>query len=1092
MAILLSSASKSTKKHMKTIYSFLIASIATLTMNAQVKPGWARYPAISPDGRSLVFTYKGDIYRVASSGGEAKQLTFHAAHDYKAVWSKDGKHIAFASDRYGNFDIYRMDAMGGPATRLTYHSNDEVPYTFSADDTQVLFGAVRQDLAEQRQYPTAAQPELYSVPGKGGRGDLVLTVPAQDVQLSADGKLMAYHDKKGYEDEFRKHHVSAITRDVWTYDVKTGTHRMITQFAGEDRNPVFGQGDMMYLLSERSGTFNVHRLDLTAPTNATQLTSFDTHPVRFLSYGSGTMAFSYDGELYTLEDGAEPVKVPITLRTQTAVNPDQYVSIRNGIREMDVSPNGKEIAFIARGEVFVTSVDGELTKRITNTPEQERFVKFSSDGKFIAYASERDGKWSIFKAEKTRKEEPYFFASTLIRETPLLTSEGDNYLPEFSPDGKSMAYIEDRRTLKVMDLTTKEAITLLTPEELFHMSDGDKYFKWSPDSKWLLVSWGVSLNNGEILLLSADGKQRMNLTESGYYDYLPKWVNGGEQMIWFANRDGLKSYATSGRTQSDVYSMFFTKDGWDKYQLTKDEYNLQKLIEENKKEDDKPAEDKKKGKKADDKKEATKTKPMKIDWEDLKSRKARFTIHSSRLGDAVLSKDGEKLNFLARFEKNMNLWETELRTKKTQMLISLGSQFGRLQWDKDQENLYLLSNGRISKVNLSGKSTKPIKLKSELALDTDAERQHMFDHIWLRTNAIFYHSDFHGQDWDMLRTEYGKYLPHLGNSYEFAEMVSELLGELNVSHAGGRFNDNITNGDATASLGIFMDYTHQGNGIKIAEIIKGGPLDKAALDVKAGAIIEKIDGETITPDRDVASFLNRKTGNFTLLEIRDPNANTVRQLTVKPISLRDEGRLLYKRWVKKNEMEVLEKSDGALGYVHIPGMSDGPYRDIYERMLGKFFDKKAVIVDTRFNGGGDLVADLAMFFTGEPFISYETEARKVGGEPTSRWTKPTLAIFNESMYSDGHCFASGYTDLKIGKTVGMPVPGTCSFAGWERLPNGGVWGVVPVSAKNKAGEWMENNQTEPMIKGKNMPGINDRGRDEQLERSIEELMKDVN
>ena len=160
-------------------------------------------------------------------------------------------------------------------------------------------------------------------------------------------------------------------------------------------------------------------------------------------------------------------------------------------------------------------------------------------------------------------------------------------------------------------------------------------------------------------------------------------------------------------------------------------------------------------------------------------------------------------------------------------------------------------------------------------------------------------------------------------------------------------------------------------------------------------------------------------------------------------------------------------------------------------MMGKYFDKKGMVVDTRFNGGGDLVADLAMFFTGVPFISYETEAKVVGGEPTSRWTKPTLAIFNESMYSDGHCFACGYSDLKIGKTVGMPVPGTCSFAGWERLPDGSVWGVVPVSAKDINGNWMENNQTEPMIKVKNMPGQVDKGVDEQLERAIEEMLKDV-
>lgn len=1062
------------------------------TGTAQIKPQWARYPAISPDGATVAFTYKGDIYSVPADGGTAKQLTFHKAHDKNVMWSKDGKTLAFASNRFGNFDVYGMDAKGGPATRLTFHSTDETPYSFSADDTNVLFGAARQDAVLHRQYPMDRQPEVYSVPIEGGSVAQVLTVPAEDIQVNNDGARMIYHDKKGYEDTFRKHHVSAITRDVWQFDVATGKHIMLTSFKGEDRNPVYSSDELaIYYLSEESGTFNVHKLNLENPSQKEQLTQFKTHPIRSLSIGSGKMAFSYDGELYTLSEGSEPKKIDILIRTQDATNQIAYVSINGGVREMDISPNGKEIAFVSRGEVFVTSVDGAMTKRLTNTPEQERFVKFMPDGKSIAYASERSGKWTIFKTTKIRNEEPYFFASTLVREDTLLTTNIDVYLPEFSPDGNLMAYIEGRKTLKVKNLKTNTITTLLTPNDLYHFQDGDKYYQWSPDSKWLLVDWGVTLSNSEILLISADGKSRTNLTKSGYYDVSPKWINKGNQLIWLANREGLKSYATSGQSEFDVYSMFLTKDAWDKFNMSKEEYDLQKLIEEgDKKEDDtdKGDDNKKKKKDDDEKKEAVK--PLNFDLEDVQERKARLTIHSSKLADAVLSKDGEKLYYLTKFEKNLNLWETEIRTKSTKMLVSVGAKAGSLHWDKKQENLYLLADGKIAKVDVKAGKKEPVKLKSEMVLDADAERQYMFDHIWLRTNGIFYHSNFHGIDWKAMRTEYEKYLPHIGNSYEFSEMVSELLGELNVSHAGGRFNDNIDNGDETASLGIFMDYKHTGNGIKIAEVIKGGPLDKAGFDLKPGTIIEKINGETILPSRDVASYLNRKTGAFMLLDILGVNKSR-KQLTVKPISLKDENDLLYTRWVKQNEKEVTEKSKGTLGYVHIPGMSDGPYRTIYEQMMGKFIDKKAVIVDTRFNGGGDLVADLAMFFTGVPFLSYETEDRVVGGEPTSRWTKPTLAIFNESMYSDGSCFASGYVDLKIGKTVGMPVPGTCSFAGWERLPNGGVWGVVPVSAKNKAGEWMENNETNPEILVKNQPEVITKGRDEQLERSIEVLLKEV-
>lgn len=1077
------------KNHLFVAIYFLCAS----ALQAQVAPQWARYSAISPDGKTIAFTYKGDIYSVPTQGGVASQLTFHTAHDYGVVWSTDGTALAFASNRFGNFDVFTMDAKGGSEKRLTFHSTDEMPYTFSADNTSVLFGAARQDAVTHRQYPMSRQPELYSVPVVGGRVDQVLTVPAEEVQVNRDGTQLVYQDNKGFEDPLRKHHVSAITRDIWKYDVATGEHTMLTSFKGEDRNPVFAPNQQsLYYLSEASGSFNVHKLSLDNPAETEQLTLFKTHPIRFLSIGGDTMAFSYDGELYRFNEGTEPEKIDIIVRTQNAENAVEYISVNGGVREMDIAPNGKEIAFISRGEVFVTSIDGSLTKRLTNTPEQERFVKFTTDGKSVAYASERGGKWAIYKSSKTRAEEPYFFAATLIQEDTLLAKKTDVYLPEFSPDGESMAYIEGRRTLKVRNLKTNSEVTLLTPNELFHFSDGDKNYQWSPDSKWLLVDWGVTLSNNEILLISADGKTRMNLTESGYADTSPKWVNEGKQLIWFANREGLKSYATSGSTEYDVYSMFLTQDGWDKFNMSKEEYDLLKLIEEgDKKEDDASDEksDKKKKKEADTKAEE-KVKPIKFDMENMRDRKARLTIHSSKLSDAVLSKDGEKLYYLTRFEKGLNLWETEIRTKSTKMIIGLDAKSGSLTWDHKQENLFLLSDGKISKIDTTGSKNEPVKIKAEMILDADAERQHMFDHVWLRTNGIFYTSDFHGIDWKAMRTEYQKYIPHLGNSYEFAELLSELLGELNVSHAGGRFYDDIKNGDKTASLGIFRDYTHQGNGIKISEVLKEGPLDKAGFDLKPGMIIEKINGETVVPTKDIASYLNRMEDQFMLLEILDANAKRKR-ITVKPISLREEGVLLYKRWVKQNEAEVAKTSNGKLGYVHIPGMSDGPYRTIYDRMMGKFSDTEAVIVDTRFNGGGDLVADLAMFFTGIPFLSYETEDRKVGGEPTSRWTKPTLAMFNESMYSDGSCFASGYVDLKIGKTVGMPVPGTCSFAGWERLPNGGVWGVVPVSAKNKAGEWMENNETNPDILVKNQPELIAKGRDEQLERSIEVLLKEL-
>lgn len=1073
----------------KSLLTILLIGFNCLAI-AQVTPEWVRYPAISPDGNTIAFTYKGDIYSVPTRGGQATRLTFHKTHDFKPVWSNRGDKIAFASARHGNFDVYVMDARGGTATRLTYHSSDEEPYTFSNDDDLVLFKGQRMDTAAHRQYPTGSQHELYSVPAMGGRVDQVLTIPAEQVQFNARGTEFVYQDKKGGENEWRKHHTSAIARDIWRYNVRSGEHTKVTSFAGEDRDPVYsGQNNNIYYLSEESGTFNVHKLNLDNPSLNQQLTKFDLHPVRFLSQGNGTLAFTHHGTLFTMTEGSMPTPVAITIRTQDIQNSEEMLPINGEISDMDISPDGKQIAFISQGEVFVSSTDGAFTKQITKTAAQEASVKFSPDGEYLVYASERNSKWSIYKAQKVREQEPFFYAATLITESPLIENTKDNYQPAISPDGKKIAFIEDRRSLSVMDLETKKVTNLLTPQSTIHMSDNDQYFSWSPDSAWILFQYDKLLHNSDIAMISASGGEAKRvLIPSGYYDSRPKWVNGGKQVMWLSNRDGLKSYATSGIRENDVYSLFFTQKEWDKFNMSEDDFKLMEAIEEATKEDSDDDADKEEDK---DKKEDDVIEPIEIEWDNLDQRVARFTIHSSRLSDAVLNKDANKLYYLTRFEEDFDLWETDLRTKETKKTMSLGARGGSLMWDPKMENLYLLSRGSISKLDLDKGAKEGVNISETVLIDHDAVRRESFEHVWLRTSKVFYEPSFHGIDWNKMRSEYRSKVAHVANAYEFTELLSEMLGELNVSHSGAGYRGGIKNGDETASLGIFYDFAHQGNGIKITEIIQGGPLDKAAFDIRAGMIIQKIDGVSVSDDMDWARLLNRKADKFMLLEVSDNKGENSQQITVKPISTAAERRLLYNRFVKTNEREVIEKSNGQLGYVHIPGMADGPYRDIYNDMMGRFFDKKGMVVDARFNGGGDLVADLAMFFTGESFLTYATADKVVGGEPTSRYTKPVISLFNESMYSDGHCYASGYTDLNIGKSVGMPVPGTCSFAGWEALPGGGYWGVVPVSAKNKAGEWLENNETDPSIIIKNDPDVINTGRDQQLERAIEVLLQDL-
>jgi Tol biopolymer transport system component/C-terminal processing protease CtpA/Prc len=1067
------------------IVAILCVLLAGVSMPAADNaPGWLRYPAISPDGKTIAFTYEGDLYRVASAGGTAVQLTTHEAHDFMPVWSHDGSKIAFASDRYGNFDVFVMPAQGGEPKRLTFHSAAEYPYAFSPDDQSVLFGAARMDTAANRGFPTGSQPELYRVPVAGGRVEQVLTTPAEDVKVSRNGQFLIYMDRKGGENAWRKHHTSSITRDIWVYDTKAATHRKITTFAGEDRSPWFTDNDQaFYYLSEESGTFNVQKMAMQGG-KPQPVTSFKTVPVRFLSVAdNGTLCFGYDGAIYTKTGGGQPQKVNVSLAADAKNNNERVLPVTGNAREMAVSPTGKEAAFIFRGEVFVTSVEGGVTKRVTNTPEQETSVSFSPDGKSLLYASERAGRWAIYETRRTRDEEPYFYASTTLKETPVIADLHQNQQPIYSPDGKEIAYVQDRSTLKIYTVETKASRVLLTSKEL---DNGGQYFQWSPDSKWMLFDLSVpGFAPGEVGLVRADGKgQVVNLTQSGFNDSRAKWIMGGKAMLWLSNRDGLKAVAQGGGAQNDAYAMFFTQEAWDRFRLSKDEYALLKEAE------DKKEKDAAKGKDAAAKDKEPKPEELVIDFDGLNIRKARLTIHSSSMGDALVSKDGETLYYLARFERGMNLWTTNLRTKETKMLLALNATSGNLQWDKEQKSLFLLADGSISKIDPANAKRENVTINGEMVLNVAAERQEAFEHVWRTVKESFYTAGYHGADWDGLKTVYAKYLPHIGNNYEFAEMLSEMLGELNISHSGASYSATMANADATASLGIFYDPAYKGLGARIDEVIKDGPLDKAGMNVKPGTVIEAIDGQTIAPDKDLSQFLNRKAGKKTLLLLAEGDKK--RELVVTPIAPGEENRLLYARWVRRNQEEVDRASNGELGYIHVPGMNDGAYRNAYEEVMGKYSTRKGVVIDTRFNGGGDLVADLAMFLSGKKFFEYATDTRSSGYEPNFRWTKPSISLANEANYSDGHCYAYAVKALGLGKLVGMPTPGTCTFAGWESLQDGIRWGVPHTGVKDTTtGKYLENQQTEPDIKVMNEYEVASKGRDQQLEAAVAALLKQV-
>jgi tricorn protease len=1013
---------------------------------------------------------------VAVQGGEAIPLTSGEFYSTRPVWSPDGKTLAFACKRNGNFDVFVTPVDGGTPRRLTQHSADDLPYAFSADGRTIYFSSARIGSPETDLVgDNIASQQLYTVPADGGAVRLLLPTPAVDVAVSPDGKTLVYDNRPVCENEWRKGAVSDATRDLWLYDLASGKHRQLTTNRGEDRDGFFApDGSSIYYVSEQDGgSFNVWQLGLEAGAKPRQITRQQGRPVRFVSVAQdGTLAYAHDGGVWVQPAAGGVARgVDIRIRQSPMVSGSFSASANNYASEIVVRPHGSEVAIVARGEIYVASTASGRSRRITTTPAFEQQVSFSPDGRRLLYCSERSGASEIYEVALPEGRAG-FAAPGKLEETRLVASKVDLLFPTYSPDGQRIAYLENRTSIKVWDREHGTTVEPLPQGHIYSYQDGDHHFTWSPDGRFIVTTVGSIAGDMDVALCDATGqKAPMNLSQSGYLNINPYVLPGGKAVVWSSDRSGLRSPEGKGG-QTDLFIAHLTQEAYADFKLARSGTGTTASAATN---------------------QADAVWQPQIDG--IRHRITRLTPHSlDNVAYLQALPDGKELLVVAvNGLGQMVGYRVGITEESFTQVFARPLNLLAVGMDDAGTALYGVGPGGLEKISLADGRSTPIPFAAQMDYDPRGEMAWLFQHVWQMTRLKFYQPDMHGRDWDAIRNDYARHLPQLQAWEDFCDLLGEMAGELNASHMGCYWLHQPELADATAALGIYEDTSHDGPGVKVKQVLAGGPCDLALHPLAAGSMIAELDGVPVLHNEHLHELLNRKAGSPVELAVVAPGATTPERIVVTPISLAAEKELAVDQWVDRRRALTAKLSNGRLGYLYISEMDGENYQRAVDYVFGEGRDKEGLVIDIRYNGGGNLHDQLVTLLTGEVTADfYARDGFHASRIPADRWGKPSILVANAASYSDGSIFPHLYQRLKIGPIVGARVPGTGTAVWWMTLLNGKIkYGIPQLGAKDRNSGWFENSETVPDILIYNTPDDMAAGRDPQLEAAVARLMKDL-
>ncbi len=1026
-----------------------------------------QFPAPSPDGKQLLFCFRGDIWQVAVEGGAAKRITVHEADEYHPNWSPDGKLIGFSSDRNGNNDIYIMSTEGANLTQLTFLSTSDIFCDWMPDGKSIIF-ASRRDFS----YPSSRLASHYQVSCDGGTPTMLNPEFGAQGKISPDGRYLIYAD--GRLDPYRKRYQGSSNTDIWRYDLKNKNYIQLTDFNGNDMFPLWSSnGQRIYFVSHQDGTANIWQMDLDG-SNKKQLTFHQDDGVYFANIArqAGVLAYCRASDIWilNLETGKyAPLKIEVPDDPKN--NTIEWKNFTNDATEMAISPDEKYVASVIHGEIFISKNKEKGTKkavRLTSTPYREKDICWTPDGDTLLFVSDRNGNDDIFMLFSADASEKNLYRSLKIQTTPLTPDQLEEVTPRIAPDGKKIAFIRDN-SLWVMDRHGKNSKKLLE-------SWNAPQFAWSPDSKWLAYSVEDNEFNSDIFIMPASGGTGVNISQHPDNDMAPVWSDDGKKLGFTSRRNN---------DTFDIWYVFLNKADDEK---TKEEWEEEeeKADEAKNKKDDKK--DKPEAKKAESKVD------VKIDFENIHKRLRRLTSLPGDETRLAISPNGKTFVFNGNSKGQNELWSVEWDGSELKQLTESKENPSQIKWSKDGKTIYYLkSGGTFVSLSSDGKTKKGIDFQARMDIDHYQERLQMFQEAWRVLNQNFYDPKFHGADWPALRKKYGAMVEKIATSNDFYTAVELMLGELNASHLGIS-PPNAGGGIQTGMLGLRFDETYPGKGLKILKVMPDGPCDQVNARVTAGEILLAVDGIEIEKNTNIYQMLNQKVDTRVELKLRNDRAERI--VIVKPINFNAFMNLEYDRWVNEKRKLVDKLSQGKLAYVHIQGMGWPNLEQFQMELYAEANGKAGLLIDVRFNGGGWITDYLLTMLQAKPHAQTIPRGGEIGypqdRRPYYAWNKPVAALCNQYSFSNAEIFSHAMKVLKLGKVIGEATPGYVISTGGTQLLDGSSFRIPHRGWYNlETGLNQENNGAIPDYIVKVQKGDEANGIDRQLEKAVQVLLAEI-